>query len=380
MNSRKILILYDYFDPAYKAGGPIRSLVNLVRLMEDLVGIHIITSNQDHDGFIMNVEPDKWTRYGKSAKVLYLSKRNRGLHSIKKIITEVNPEVVYLNGMYSVHFLVYPLWILRNWKGIKIIIAPRGMLQSESLSIKPIKKKIYLFLVKHFLLRKEINWHVTTIQEKIDLQNVIGDAKEIHEVGNVPHYQKNNKIVSGETQERKIFGTVALISPMKNIHLILETLAIIPFDLTYILYGPIKDQQYWSTCLDRIKKLPLNIKVRYEGEISPDRVSEAIQNFDFYIQPSKSENFGHSIFEAFNLGVPVIISDQTPWKFLQKKNAGWDVDLTDPQSLEKAIRAAIQMDDDTYLEYRKGSRKVAEDYMENHDFVSLYKKLFRVRP
>lgn len=372
---KKVLIFYDYFDPAYKAGGPIRSLVNLVALMDEEISIHILTTNQDHDKSILSVEPDRWIQYRNFAKVMYLSKLNRGYATIKKVISEVDPETVYLNGMYSLSFMIFPLWRLRKLNHVKVVIAPRGMLQQESLAIKPVKKKIYLSILKKLLLRRDVYWHVTTAQEKLHLQSFISDAKFIRVIGNVPNYQINVEPDAKTLPDTKVFGTVALISPMKNIHLILDSLANITFALTYKLYGPIKDQKYWNACLHSIKNLPPSIKFIYGGEIKPDSVSEVISSFDFYIQPSKSENFGHSIFEAFNHGIPVIISDQTPWKSLQKKRAGWDVDLKDSQSLENAISDAAQLDRNSYLEYCKGSRKIAVDYMESHDFVLEYSSL-----
>ena len=271
--------------------------------------------------------------------------------------------------------MIFPLWRLRKLNHVKVVIAPRGMLQQESLAIKPVKKKIYLSILKKLLLRREVYWHVTTAQEKLHLQSFISDAKFISVIGNVPNYQINFEPDAETLPDTKVFGTVALISPMKNIHLILDSLANIDFALTYKLYGPIKDQKYWNACLQSIKNLPPSIKFIYGGEIKPDTVGEVISSFDFYIQPSKSENFGHSIFEAFNHGIPVIISDQTPWKSLQKKRAGWDVDLTDSQSLENAISNAAQLDNNSYLEYCKGSRKMAVDYMESHNFVREYSSL-----
>ena len=376
MNKKKILILYDYFDPAYKAGGPIRSLVNLVKLMEGIFDFYILTSNRDHDGSVLQVEPDKWMSYGKASYVLYLSKKNRGFAAINKIMSEVAPEVVYLNGMYSLPFVVYPLWISRKWDNTKIIVAPRGMLQPESLSIKPGKKKVYLVLLARFCLRSDACWHMTNEQEKIDLLKFNEKLRCISVIGNVPNFHQKIHIESLGSTKRKVFGTVALISPMKNIHLILEALANIPDELEYVLYGPVKDQLYWSECLDRIKDLPTNIQISYKGEVVPDQVGDVIGNFDFYIQPSKSENFGHSIFEAFNQAIPVIISDQTPWRNLQELKAGWDVALDNPKLLESAIKEAIHMDDDTYLKYRSGARKVALKYMEENDFVQDYQELF----
>ena len=83
MNKKKVLILYDYFDPAYKAGGPIRSLVNLVKLLRRQLDLHILTTNQDHDESILEVIPDQYVSYSDSAQVMYLSKQKRSYTSIK---------------------------------------------------------------------------------------------------------------------------------------------------------------------------------------------------------------------------------------------------------------------------------------------------------
>jgi glycosyltransferase involved in cell wall biosynthesis len=172
------------------------------------------------------------------------------------------------------------------------------------------------------------------------------------------------------------FGTVALISPMKNILLVLANLKKFTCNIEYHLYGPVKDKSYWQQCGRMIEEMPRNIAVRYHGEIVPQQVAEKIAELDYYIQPSRSENFGHSIFEAFNQGVPVIISDQTPWKSLQKKCAGWDVDLKDNQNLLAAMRDAIDLNDIKYESYCLGARQMAVDYMDSRNLTEDYLRLF----
>ncbi len=373
---RKLLIFYDYFDPAYKAGGPIRSLVNLVKLMEGTFQIFVVSTNKDHDGTKLDVQAERWLDYGKNVKVKYLSDTNRNYRTIKETIAEVNPETVYLNGIYSMLFVVFPLLVVKKRKDIKTVIAPRGMLQSTSLSIKPFKKKVYLGVLKTFIINSNIIWHVTTGQEKVDLHNLFGNEPECRLIGNVPFYNPDCDFPNTMKIGPKVFGTVALISPMKNIHLILAALKEIKSELIYNLYGPVKDDMYWKECQQITGLLPDNIKFNYKGEVSPEKVSEIVSDIDFYIQPSKSENFGHSIFEAFNQGVPVIISDQTPWKNLYAKQAGWDVDLNEPETLRIAIENALDLDEKNYLDFRRGARRIAVEYMQSNDLGNLYKELF----
>lgn len=43
-----VVIACDWFDPAFRAGGPVRSLVNLVDLLHSDYNFRIICGNQDY--------------------------------------------------------------------------------------------------------------------------------------------------------------------------------------------------------------------------------------------------------------------------------------------------------------------------------------------
>lgn len=373
----KVLILYDYFDPAYKAGGPIRSLVNLVKLMEEEVDFHILTSNQDHDGSILEVEEDKWINYATSSKALYLSKANRGYASIKKELLELKPDVVYLNGMYSLPLMVYPLLILRKWKDIKIAISPRGMLQEGALKIKPVKKKIYLLLLNFLIsLQSNIKWHATDKQEFQDIQQFTSKFP-IQIAGNIPAFERSVDLIDHGV-DRSHFVSISLLATKKNhIPFIRELKELKSKDeISYHIFGPISDRAYYESVLNEIVDLPEHLKIEYKGVLHPSEVSDTLKKYKFYVLTSFGENFGHSIFEAFNQGIPVIIGDQTPWRGLEGLKAGWDVDLQEADALGHAIDKALNMDDETYHAFRMGARKLAVAYMIENDFVKDYKMLF----
>ena len=46
----RVLVFSEWFAPGYLAGGPVRSLVNMVSGLGDQVDFHIVTRDQDIDG------------------------------------------------------------------------------------------------------------------------------------------------------------------------------------------------------------------------------------------------------------------------------------------------------------------------------------------
>ncbi len=375
MTKKKILILYDYFDPAYKAGGPIRSLVNLVGLMEEVFDFYILTSNCDHDGSLLHIEKDKWVNYGKSSQVHYMSGKQRGLSSIKKIILDLDPEVVYLNGIFSLSFVLFPLWVLRKVVNTKIVIAPRGMLQSGALQIKLFKKKLYLKIFHYLLtLQSGVKWHATDGQEVLDVQK--NDmSSPIQTAGNIPKYDlpfSNSDIYKFD------FVSISLLAVKKNHLAFIKALKHIKTNkqITYHIFGPVTDQAYFNDLQKEMAKLPQNIKVEYKGALHPSEVSNILKKYKFYVLTSFGENFGHSIFEAFNQGIPVLIGNQTPWSGLYQKKAGWDVDVNNNYEIQSAIEQALSMNTKAYLEFKKGARTQAENYMNVNDFEADYQRLF----
>jgi glycosyltransferase involved in cell wall biosynthesis len=95
----------------------------------------------------------------------------------------------------------------------------------------------------------------------------------------------------------------------------------------------------------------------------------------FYL-PSANENFGHAIFEAFAHSVPVMISDQTPWRNLASKHAGWDIPLHSPLDFEKACKQALAWDTNTLAKWKRGALDFAHVNYNATQWIQQYKQLF----
>ncbi len=379
MNNPTLLIFSDWFYPAYKAGGPIQSCNNLAKLLEKERTIYIITSNEDLDSTLENIQSDQWVKYSQSIKVIYLSKEHRTITKYRKLILQIRPEFIYFNSMFSSSFTLLPLLSIRKIdQKIKIILAPRGMLHAGALQYKSLKKKLFLYLSTKFGLYKQVYFHATDNQEVKDIKsNIAKKNNEVVVVPNVPTLPLNliSKLKKNEKNIRFVF--ISRLSQKKNLLYFIDLLCQNKWDGNIIMdvYG-VNEESYWESCLDKIKLLPENIKVKYHGSIVHSKVEKALMHSHVFILPTHGENFGHAIFEAFAVGRPVIISDQTPWRNLNEKRIGWDIPLNNEHLWIETIERLLKMEQEEFDEYCQNALNFAKKYLKKSALKNKYLKLF----
>jgi glycosyltransferase involved in cell wall biosynthesis len=376
---KRILIIYDYFTPAFKAGGPIQSLTNMVRLLSERYAFYVLTRDVDLDGTSLEVESDKWSDFEGQAKVFYASNENTGYSVVSRLIQEVRPDIVYINGLFSLFATVYPLIFnaLHSKTGRKVIIAPRGMFQKGALALKASKKKYFLMVMKPFMKVGNVAWHATDEQEKQDIQKNVGKKASISVAGNVPAIIQEGNLVDFISEELRLV-TVALVVRKKN-HL--ELLNVLrdyngKRPIVYDIYGPLKDEDYWLECRQIIDKMPANVTVNYKGAVEPPLVAGILSDYHCFVLPTFGENFGHSIFEALAAGLPVMISDKTPWRNLEEKGAGWVFDLNEKGDFERALEELLNTSSEALKNKGEKARKLAERYLSEAGLEKRYEEVF----
>ncbi len=344
-NKPKIVVFIDWYVPAYKAGGPIRSVYTTVETFSDRYDFYIITSNVDIDNNKLDIETGKWVKQD-SAHVLYLEKEDINAKRFRYEVNIIQPAWIYLNSLFSSKFTLLPLSVFKN--SHKIVLAPRGMLGKESLAIKPLKKKLFLFYAKLFGVYKNVYWHATSEIEKAEITKVFGDNSKIIIEPNIALVPRTIKTISKKEGELSLI-MVGRIVPIKNILFLLEVLKEIEEyqHLTLTLIGPVEDKEYWIKCQHAIRELSASIQVKMLGAQPPSEVRKQIENNHLLISTSLNENFGHSIAEALCLGRPVLVSEHTPWKELKKKGIGADLPLS-TTAFKQELQEWIRYDDNRF--------------------------------
>jgi len=366
----KVLIMIPWFHPAFRAGGPIQSVANLVKQYPGDSRFYIFCGNTDLNGIRLNVPEGQWVDYYDNTMVWYSESSSRR-SQLKSILKEVQPAILFCIGLYDVNFTIYPLLYST---GAKKIISVRGMLHPGALSQKSFKKKIYIWLMKSFGIPAKVVFHATDDTEAQYIRQQMGDNVTIAIAGNYPAITKSLPAAIKMPGMVKLVS-IALISAMKNHLLIIEALQQVDILVEYHIYGPIKDAHYWQICKEAIKKLPQNIKVSYEGVLPPENLQTPLQQSHVFILPSKSENFGHALLGALNAGRPVITSRFTPWNGLEAAQAGINSDLT-VKAIKEAILFFGKMNQEEYDKSCTAAIAYAANTINTKEIDLSYSKLF----
>lgn len=382
MQSQKsIAILVDWFLPGYKAGGPIRSCANIIAHLKNDFNFSVITADCDanENTPYQGIKSNAWNMRHEGTNVFYFSKAFSTYKNLKALLLNGGFQVWYMNSLFSVFYTLFPLIIARfNNVNAKLIVAPRGMLGDGALQIKPFKKKIFLLVSNMLGLYKNVVWHASTQLEKEEIQKHFGSNAIVEVALNL---SAPSEIIFKERtkQEGKLkLVFFSRISIKKNLHLIFEFLKNInsAYKVDFDIYGLKEEESYWQQCENGIRQLPINITANYKGAIDNQQLKEALSQYHFSILPTMHENYGHSIVESWAAGCPVIISENTPWRNLEKEKCGWDILLNNSNKFTDALNTAASMNQQAFNEWSTACVEKAKQVMQNNEAVEANRKLF----
>jgi len=378
MGKPKVLVMVDWFEPGFKAGGPIRSAVNFVYQLKEELDIYVLTSDRD----LGDVKPypgintDQWTSKD-GYSIFYAQPASLNWKFIGAQIKKINPSAIYLNSMFSLYFTIYPLLMKKSrMVSSSIVLAPRGMLRESALSYKNSKKKIFINVFRILGIQKLIRFHATDQTEVNDIRKNFGEGMQIELMANLPGSQKEFIAPPYKYKGQLSIVFIGRIHPIKNLDYLLARLSNIEENVSLTAIAPVEDKFYWEKCNQMIRQMPSNISVTHLGDVPHHEIANIIRENHIFALPTSGENFGHSIFEALSNGRPVIISDQTPWKGLKGNMAGMDISLKNEEQFEEALSRFAKMDNDEFMTWCTSSWKFCHDFIEKTNLKPQYLKIF----
>ena len=372
----KILVLTDWFYPGSQAGGPIQSLISFMKASSDT--FYVITRNTDLNNSIpySTVQSDSWqVSFQENIQVYYLNENSLTEDFILKIYSEISPDRIYLNSMWSPKFTLLPLKVFRKANlSTKVMLAPRGMLKPAAFKQKGFKKNLFLLLSAFSKIYSNITWHATSEIEKEEILQKFPKAN-IRVAPNI-----SNATISPQAKEMTYpfrILTVGRISPEKGYYEALET---------FRNWAP-KSPVIWDVvglnenaelveAIESYSKESSSIQITLHGHKNQDELKSFYENAHIFFLPTRGENYGHAIAEVLSNGIPVVISDHTPWKNLEVEFAGKSSSLN-PKKLTESLDFFVNLSKADYQLWSAGAMKYASQHVNTPETLALNKSLFK---
>jgi glycosyltransferase involved in cell wall biosynthesis len=397
-----VLALVGTYLPGYKAGGPLRSIENLVAAIGGEFHFRIVTLDRDlgeklpFPGIVAN----RWVQVGQ-ADVMYLRPGPRGLPGMWALLRSVDRNtVLYLNSFYARPFSMLAM-LMRRLKLCRprcVVLAPRGEFSPGAMQLKRIRKLLYLRISRWLGLYQNLIWHASSefevvhIRRQFPLTEYVGVTGVVPGLGASDGKRWTSEVATASDiagaapprqrgrrpkrrgQLRAVF--VSRLSRKKNLSGALRMLESVSGEVAFDIYGPAEDAKYWEECRGLIAALPANIRVRYCGEIPHERVEQVFAEHDLFLLPTLGENYGHVICEALAAGCPVLISDQTPWRNLEAEGVGWDVPLGETERFQAALQQCVDGDDEWYAALSARAMNYAVKRTSDSEPIDANRRLF----
>jgi len=365
----KMLIVMAGFFPGRKYGGPPVSVDNFCSLMRE-IECYILCKNHDMgDTEIYSEINDGWNELS-NCKVQYLSDKEYNANGFEKVIMNLKPDVLYLQGLFQ--SCVFPCLKIAKKHRIKVLLAPRGELCAGAF-MKKYKKIPYIIVLRTLGLTKAIHFQSTSEEETESIQKWLGVSKHrIHNLTNIPSIPKEVYSHPEKKSGEGRFVFISRIHPKKNLIFALQCLKEAKGNVQFDIYGPIEDNDYWTKCEHEITSMPKNVQVKYCGLISHDDVHRTFSQYDAFFFPTYSENFGHVIAEALMVGCPVIISNQTPFSDVYELNAGWAIQLDKKELFIRALNEITYNNDINQRNMIYGTKKYIDKHFDLSGLKSMY--------
>ena len=325
----RVLHVTPYFAPAFRYGGPPRSILGLCRALGEAgVDVEVLTTTAngdqplppapagvDYEGVRVRYFPLAWPqRYW----------RAQGLRAALHTAT-AGADLVHVHG----------LWNMTSWSGVSCartagkphVISPRGMLQPEAMRRHRALKTLAYWGVERRNLKSAALLHATSDAERGELTKY-GPSVAVIPNG-VTSICAAPKAIAALRQRAEICETDQVVTflgrlhPIKRLDLLAGAFEIVRQrhpSAKLLIAGP--DEGGYRR---RVEPLfaPVSNATRWLGALDSGEIAALFAASRVLVQCSDSESFGMSIAEALTAGVPVVATEGSGWTDLQSTGCGY---------------------------------------------------------
>lgn len=344
MSKKRVLIIYRSYFPSLSHLGPATAIRNLVTNMSDDYDFHILTLNHEFaTGAPLFKEP-LHREAGPHAVVEYVPRGLAGLRILTQRLRE-NFHAIDIQCAFD-PLLAIPALVLCRFGmagNSRIFHTPHGIFMDVIMSAGRLKKALFCRTADLVRLYDKVTHLAGSPGEETDIRrNHVRDqsvrvVSQFVETVPVPDLKRT------KPANRLRIAFVGRVTEQKNLLFAIDILKRLKVPATMDVFGAVGDEAYFTACKTAIAGGLGNAEIRFKGGIAKEALFAQLPEYDVLLQPTLGENFGHSIVEALYLGLPVLISDRSPWTDVESQNAGWSLPLSDPQPYADRLGEIYEM-------------------------------------
>ncbi len=330
---------------------------------------------------VLFVSSEKSNKFGINRVLISLKRymqKNISIDYSNNILSifQSSPDLIHIHGCWKVKLLIF--FLISKIISIKVVISPHGMIDPISLSQKKIKKKLGWYFYQKFIFIYSDLIIVNSLLEKKNLQSKLKVKKKIIIIPHGIEINKNFNLKGKLSRKKLSFVYFSRIHPSKNLEHLVNIWSKNEYlnNLELSIYGAITDKEYFNKIKQRIFNKP---NIKYKGSIYQN-LQKKLSNYDIFIFPSNSENFGLVVLEAMNSGLYSLLNKKLPWKILERMGYG-NLTKFDSQSLEQIIKKIDKIK--IKIRKKKFKEQLYNFLKKNHDlkkisnkYIQNYEKIF----
>jgi glycosyltransferase involved in cell wall biosynthesis len=353
MNGPRLRVLHvsAYFAPAFRYGGPPRSVLGLCQaLVRAGVDVEVFTTTANGDDPLPPA-PDGVDYQGVRARYFPLAWPRRywraaGLaDALARAVT--GADLVHVHG----------LWNLTAWAGVRAaraagvpyVISPRGMFHPDAMARHHTLKMLAYWAAERRHLEGAAFLHATSAAEAQSL-SAVGPrvaliANGVDSRTATPAQIADVRLRFSLPDEADVITFVGRLHPIKRLDLLAGAFTRLRRDgrqAYLVVAGPDEGGHR-----RQIEPLFLEVadRVRWTGPVEGDQKWALLATSRAVVQCSNSESFGLSVAEALAAGVPVVVTDRGAWADVSSVGCG-EVVAHDAAAIAAALGRLLDRPDE----------------------------------
>jgi glycosyltransferase involved in cell wall biosynthesis len=338
----RVLHVTPYFAPAFRYGGPPRSILGLCRsLIGTGVDIEVFTTTAngpdplpaapegtEYEGVRVRYFPLAWPkRYWRATGLA--GALSRALPSA---------DLVHVHGLWNLSGATAVA--CARAARVPYVISPRGMLQPVALHRHRAMKIAAYLAIERAHLRGAALLHATSPEEG---QQIAAYGPPVEMIPNgvtpvtvSPHAADRLRRQAQLDPDAEVVLSLGRLHPIKRLDRLAAAFAIVRRQrpqARLVIAGPDEDGHR-----RQIEPLfaPVADATRWLGAVDAETVGALFTMSRTLVQCSDSESFGMSVAEALTAGLPVVVTDRTPWAHIAEHGIGFSV-TPEPEAIGRAV-------------------------------------------